>query len=433
MKLVFASSLVATSYAASWGYETQPWQMGYCKPTEYARQSPIDIVTSDVVKAVGPDTLIKAGDFTKQYLQEHHYDVTVNDIDSAGAHSITFSFTQEIGDEKFACPQFHCHFADSEHAIDGKKTFGECHTVCYDKEIYGSFGNATRSINGDELAVFGFFIEEDAHVGDNAAVDSWIAAKNGFTNTSNVVEVQIATPNNTDKYLRYLGGLTTPGCNPIVQWTVFAESVKISTAQKLEILSWSSGHMIGNNREVQPMNGRVVTCYGCEDDFENDDEDDEDQDCENKKFIIREDGTIRPGMNLDACVGVSTNKNRAKLMWVNCDKNEMNDDINLEWSFEKHGNHSFGYVIRSMDDGHDHEHPALAWSIRSPSRAANQMVFLKEQAAGMMEKQMFVFEHGMIWLRHKNGEQNYCVSFEGEGEKVKTRKCWKPLAGEYDF
>ena len=124
MKLVFVSSLVSAALAwpASWGYETQPWQMGYCEPTEYARQSPIDIANTGVVKTTTPDTLIDAGTFTRAHLKEPTYAVRVNDIEIASAHSITFSFDQKVGDEKFSCPQFHCPFADSEH----------CNEICED-------------------------------------------------------------------------------------------------------------------------------------------------------------------------------------------------------------------------------------------------------------------------------------------------------------
>merc|ERR1712048_923940 len=94
----------------------------------------------------------------------------------------------------------------------------------------------------------------------------WIDAVNNFdesTYQNTNIDVKMAVPSDLSKYYRYMGGLTTPGCNPIVQWTVFANSVKITSDQKLEMLKWSSGHLIGNNRGVQPMQGREVTCYGC--------------------------------------------------------------------------------------------------------------------------------------------------------------------------
>ena len=46
-----------------------------------------------------------------------------------------------------------------------------------------------------------------------------------------------------------------------------------------------------------------------------------------------------------------------------------------------------------------------------------------------LARQMFHFKHGMIWLDHHNEQgQQYCVSFEGQGSKLRTRKCWEPLA-----
>lgn len=269
---IVASTLTGFAAAANWGYDTQPWDSmtEYCSPAAYERQSPIDIVSADAtVENVAMDTLIGAQGFVEDHFKEATYSVSTNDIESSGAHSLTFSFATEIGNDQFKCPQFHCHFVDSEHSVDGARQFGECHAVCYDQAKYGSFTNATATINGDELAVFGFFIEEDASLQvNNAAVDTWIAAVNGFNATEYAsapptVQVQMAVPTDLTKYYRYMGGLTTPKCNPIVQWTVFANSVKITADQKLDILKWSSGHLIGNNRQVQPMGARVVTCYGC--------------------------------------------------------------------------------------------------------------------------------------------------------------------------
>jgi len=266
---IVASTLTGFAAAASWGYDSQPWDSmasgKYCSDADYVRQSPIDIVTADATaENVAMDTLIGASGFVQDTFKEATYAVTVNDPAASGTHSVTFSYNTEIGNTQFKCPQFHCHFVDSEHSVDGARQFGECHSVCYDAAKYGSFANATATINGDELAVFGFFIEEDASKQiNNAAVDTWISAVNNFVSTSNTVNVQMAVPTDLSKYYRYMGGFTTPACNPIVQWTVFADTVKITTDQKLEILKWSSGHLIGNNRKVQPMQGREVTCYGC--------------------------------------------------------------------------------------------------------------------------------------------------------------------------
>lgn len=266
---LIASSLAGFATAAKWGYDTQPWTAGACDPKGEVRQSPIDIVTANIEtnENVAMDTLIGAQGFVQDHFKEASYAVKLNHLDDANTHSITFNFNSEIGNSQFKCPQFHCHFVDSEHSVNGVKTFGECHTVCYDDAKYHNFTNAIKTTNGDELAVFGFFIEEDDELTtDNAAVKTWIDAKNKFnaaTYKTDVHNVKMAVPKDLSKYYRYMGGLTTPECNPIVQWTVFADTVKISSDQKLEILKWKSGHLIGNNRGVMPMQGRKVTCYGC--------------------------------------------------------------------------------------------------------------------------------------------------------------------------
>merc|ERR1711970_769196 len=80
---------------------------------------------------------------------------------------------------------------------------------------------------------------------------------------SGVMDVTIPVPKNalSSMYWRYEGSLTTPTCNEAVIWTVFKETLKISQKQANEIRQWKKGKLTGNNRVVQPLNGRVVTHY----------------------------------------------------------------------------------------------------------------------------------------------------------------------------
>lgn len=70
----------------------------------------------------------------------------------------------------------------------------------------------------------------------------------------------VPTPKCLTKYYRYWGSLTTPGCNEIVQWTVFTKPVYITRRQKYALQSWTNTVRY-NNRATQEVNSRDVWYY----------------------------------------------------------------------------------------------------------------------------------------------------------------------------
>lgn len=67
-------------------------------------------------------------------------------------------------------------------------------------------------------------------------------------------------PEDTARFYRYNGSLTTPGCNEIVVWTVFKDPISISKGQLERFRALAKNHtgMIDNFRPTLPLNGRTV-------------------------------------------------------------------------------------------------------------------------------------------------------------------------------
>merc|ERR1711981_939840 len=112
----------------------------------------------------------------------------------------------------------------------------------------------------------------------------------------NFVEIHLLIPENTSEYFRYQGGLTTPTCNPVVRWSVWSDTFKISTDQKNTMLGWSAGHLIGNNRGVQPLAGRDIWRFGPDHDDDHDEHDDE-------KMLFDDHGHWHAASHPGQCVG----------------------------------------------------------------------------------------------------------------------------------
>jgi len=229
-----------------WGYEGAEGPDAWAKLSpawavcgEGTRQSPIDI---DVDKTVRSNLPSLAASFRPAALTIIHHEHTADVLNTG--HSIQVNYTEgdelSVGSERFALAQFHFH-APSEHTIEGKRYPMEMHMV-------------HKSGDG-KLAVVGVLIEEGAH--NDAFEPVWAnlpATKGVAAHLEHVaVDVNRLLPSRKTTY-RYDGSLTTPPCSEGVTWIVMTTPVQASASQ----LGRFRAVLSGNNRPVQPLNGRVV-------------------------------------------------------------------------------------------------------------------------------------------------------------------------------
>lgn len=145
----------------------------------------------------------------------------------------------ELDGQYYELLQFHMH-APGEHTIDGREFQAEMHFV-------------HRGVEGD-IAVVAVMVKKGTKNEAYAAVMQLLPAEEDL-------EIEIEDPADIGTLLpeartayRYEGSLTTPPCTEGVQWVVMTEPVGLSIAQLepfLEILE-------GNNRPLQPLNGRTI-------------------------------------------------------------------------------------------------------------------------------------------------------------------------------
>lgn len=246
-------SFIGLANGAGWTYEKQNEWGGSCKGS---KNSPIDIQTANAIKATTED-IVDAPEMIN-VINGITFNATMTNLTDTNKHAIKFTPSVEPSNGKVKCAQFHFHFDQSEHTVNGANYFAEVHMVCY-KQEFATFGASIEANQSDSLAVFGFFIEksDSADAEGDADIQTIIDLYQG--GNKDFVQVKLPTAN-TDKYYRYDGGLTTPGCNEIVLWTVFADTVKISSKQADEINKFAS-QFRKNNRETLPLNGRNVYVY----------------------------------------------------------------------------------------------------------------------------------------------------------------------------
>lgn len=215
------------------------------------RQSPIDINLNPTVNCS-----------TRGITVEFTDDDIKTKIDPDHAMKVSGEFATlwlRQGDDtlEYKALQFHMH-TPSEHTINGKYYDAEVHIVF---EIVSDDKDKTDNT----LTVLGFLFDHVTEE-ENTFFKDWNLSGNMDKEFNmNLDSIKDYVKSETiDEYYNYLGSLTTPKCNEIVNWFVFKNALNISLEQKNLLHSYykeNTNHAgsNGNNREVQDLNGREIT------------------------------------------------------------------------------------------------------------------------------------------------------------------------------
>ncbi|WP_298122755.1 carbonic anhydrase [uncultured Aurantimicrobium sp.] len=220
----------------SWGYgaDNGPEVWGslnkdYALCVDGTAQSPIDIVNTVDLDLVNIEL-----NYTLSQMHEFDNGHTIEaEVEESSKNIIT------VDGEEYSLVQLHFH-APSEHQIDGQTFPLEVHFV-------------HESADG-KLAVIGVFAEEGT---ENSAWKPFTDSIHTADNTKAGAQVSLnpaeLLPAVHTTY-RYDGSLTTPNCGEGVKWNVMSNPITMSADQLAQFTSAYDG----NNRPVQPVNGREI-------------------------------------------------------------------------------------------------------------------------------------------------------------------------------
>ncbi|PAA93172.1 hypothetical protein BOX15_Mlig032849g1 [Macrostomum lignano] len=196
----------------------------------------------------------------------------------------------------YNCIQFHFHWGSeanmekgigSEHRLvdaAGKEvpTPLEVHIVCKRREL-----NVKQAVSTpDAIAVLGGFIQPmkpaDNETSADYAISELLANMTGLLipvkrgphsgrqlrdEDASTVQLQLRglLPDNLQRFVNYDGAFTTPGCNPVAQWHLFTDMMKIRKELLLQFTSAffdkaKTRPMVNNFRPVMSRHGREIRC-----------------------------------------------------------------------------------------------------------------------------------------------------------------------------
>jgi len=222
-------------------------------------QSPIDIIPED---AIPSDSTMKM-----ELFWTDHDLVGMKVVDMGNTLQVNGCFSKLLGTDvdggvyEYEAVQFHFH-APAEHTIRGEFYDLELHIV---HQITPRCAKRNGTNVKRNLAVVGIFFDLDETPGakPNPFIESLKLHNLGQDISMNMNELLGKDFTNYSDFYGYKGSLTVPPCSANANWFVLEKPLKI-TPEQLEHfnLRWkdnphyAGGH--GNNRPVQPLNGRVV-------------------------------------------------------------------------------------------------------------------------------------------------------------------------------
>uniref|UniRef100_A0A3B3U2G5 Carbonic anhydrase n=1 Tax=Poecilia latipinna TaxID=48699 RepID=A0A3B3U2G5_9TELE len=251
--------------SAEWCYQSQTCDDTCKDPSRWAalfprcgglRQSPINIVTNKVHFSSALPHFSFIG----------HTDLINITVENKG-HSAHFALPESVRLTGGALPghyraaQFHFHWGErgtpgSEHTIDGERFPMELHIV-HIKEPYSSLEEAGHDMAG--IALLALFFEVTHH---STAGVSKVWGRGSTVIPNFRLSYIIPAASELHSYYRYVGSMTTPGCEQAVAWTVFHRILSISSRQLDAIVKqcrfWTGQPMTNIFRPTQPLDGRVV-------------------------------------------------------------------------------------------------------------------------------------------------------------------------------
>ncbi|XP_069044563.1 carbonic anhydrase 4-like [Lepisosteus oculatus] len=233
------------------------------------RQSPIDIVTANVMKNTS---------LTKFSFTGYNNRTKFRTIANIG-HTVTLKLMEGVEirggglSDTYVAQQFHLHWGNtssglgSEHTVDGRRYPMELHVVHLKKGY-----DLQQAQNDPEgIAVLGFLIEA---TNGTQTPESWRVLTSHLRNISEKdqsLDLSLRLSLNDllsgvdrSKYYRYKGSLTTPNCSEAVVWTVFQQPLRLS-GDLIDLFSTSlyretkaASPITNIYRSIQPLNRRTV-------------------------------------------------------------------------------------------------------------------------------------------------------------------------------